>query len=333
MPSWPIVAAVSSTKCNWSTDRNTPLALNVSYKINKFVIREQAHWEDRYLFQEQQSAETHFYFEIVSVPVAFTEQGPEQPLAVAACRLLLCSQPRVLAQCPSLHGALHPASLLPTAAPLCPLSWNCSGHVGAGNNAERSFRRLITIPATAREEIFDSQGHLRAFKDAESRQQEAFSLPAQLVLYYWLLHTVPTWLFESTLKIFRYFYFIFLCNLTSVFGMFPARVGVGKQSWLGITGEIILDRAGSHQPCKLKYMFSTAVMHSDWNLWFTNSVGAIFLMAWGRGNRFVLCLEVKRPANLKALLSHCTYKDCTKVGISKVAAFQWYSRFLMQIPQ
>lgn len=153
---------------------------------------------------------------------------------------------------------------------------------------------LITIPATAREEIFDSQGHLRAFKDAESRQQEAFSLPAQLVLYYWLLHTVPTWLFESTLKIFRYFYFIFLCNLTSVFGMFPARVGVGKQSWLGITGEIILDRAGSHQPCKLKYMFSTAVMHSDWNLWFTNSVGAIFLMAWGRGNRFVLCLEVKR---------------------------------------
>lgn len=75
MPSWPIVTAVSSTKCNWSTDRNTPLALNVGFKINKFVIREQAHWKDRYLFHEQQSAETHFYFEIVSVPVAFHWAG------------------------------------------------------------------------------------------------------------------------------------------------------------------------------------------------------------------------------------------------------------------
>lgn len=163
-----------------------------------------------------------------------------------------------------------------------------------------SGHHLIAIQLP-RGEIFDRRVHPRAFKDAERRGQEALSPPAQFVLYYWLLHTVPTWLFENI----QIFTSSFLCYLTSVFGMFPAEVGVGKQSWLGITGEIILGRAGSHQPWKLEYMFYTAVMHSDWNLWFTNSVGPIILMAAGeeRRNRSLLCLEVKKPANLKALLS------------------------------
>lgn len=43
---------------------------------------------------------------------------------------------------------------------------------------------LITVPATARGEIFDRQGHPGAFKDAERRGQEALSLHVQLVLYY-----------------------------------------------------------------------------------------------------------------------------------------------------
>lgn len=44
--------------------------------------------------------------------------------------------------------------------------------------------------------------------------------------------------------------------------MFPAKVGAGKHSQVGITGMIVLDTAGSHQPRKLVYVFSTAEMHS-----------------------------------------------------------------------
>lgn len=47
-----------------------------------------------------------------------------------------------------------------------------------------SGNHLITILATAGGEIFDRQGHPRAFKEAEKRGREALSFPAQSVQYY-----------------------------------------------------------------------------------------------------------------------------------------------------
>lgn len=79
-----------------------------------------------------------------------------------------------------------------------------------------------------------------------------------------------------------------------------------------------MDRAESHQPQKLKYLFSTAVMHSEWNLWFTNSLGAISLWQLvGREGTYPCFAQRLKPANLKALLSHGAYKECTKAGTSR----------------
>lgn len=96
------------------------------------------------------------------------------------------AQPHALARRPSLHGALRPASLLPTLLHLSALSaetaqdtleWRTMVKGASGNH-------LITILATAGGEIFDRQGHPRAFKEAERRGQEALSFPAQPVQYY-----------------------------------------------------------------------------------------------------------------------------------------------------
>lgn len=92
-----------------------------------------------------------------------------------------------------------------------------------------SGNHLITILATAGGEIFDRQGHPRAFKEAEKRGQEALSFPAQSVL----LHTGSTWLLEGTLRTFSYSptHISMSSNLRlQFFGMFPAEVSVGKQS-------------------------------------------------------------------------------------------------------
>lgn len=136
--------------------------------------------------------------------------GPEQPFAVAACRLLLCSQhaqPSPIRW----HGALPSMGhcILPRCCPRLHLS-ALSAETAQDVLERRTMLKgasgdhLVTSPATVRGEIFDRQGHPRAFKDAERRGQEALSLPAQLLLYYWLLHTVPSWLFEGTLRTFTY---------------------------------------------------------------------------------------------------------------------------------
>lgn len=157
------------------------------------------------------AAEMHFLFWNCACTRSFPHpQGPEQPFAVAACRL--CCAPCMLspecwhAALPSMGHCILPPCCLSARLHLSALSAETAQDMLEHRTVVKgaSGDRLITIPATARGEIFDRQGHPRAFKDAERRGQEALSLPAQQVPYYWLPHTVPTWLFEGTLRAFRY---------------------------------------------------------------------------------------------------------------------------------
>lgn len=125
------------------------------------------------------AAEIHFLFWNCGCTRSFPHpQGPEQPFAVAACRL--CCAPCMLspecwhAALPSMGHCILPPCCLSARLHLSALSAETAQDMLEHRTVVKgaSGDRLITIPATARGEIFDRQGHPRAFKDAERRGQE-----------------------------------------------------------------------------------------------------------------------------------------------------------------